>query len=92
MTPAILARAAALLLLTGAAIGAQAARPENDLVLADVLLPAAQERGHILRALAGQLAQRTAPEKQTHGERKRIRALLFAAAEADKTGAAAPLP
>jgi len=57
-----------------------------------VLLPAGRERGHILRTLAGQLAQRTAPEKQTHGERKRIRALLFAAAEADKTGAAAPLP
>ena len=57
-----------------------------------VLLPVGQERGHILRALADQLARRTPPDKQTHGERERIRALLFAAAEADKTGAAAPLP
>jgi len=56
------------------------------------LLPAGQERGRLFRALAGQLAQRTPPEQQTHGERERIRALLFAAAEADKTGAAAPLP
>lgn len=57
-----------------------------------VLLPVGQEKGRILRALAAQLAQRTPPEKQTHGERERIRALLFAAAEADKTGAATPLP
>ena len=48
-----------------------------------VLLPVGQDKGRILRALAGQLARRTPPDKQTRGERERIRALLFAAAEAD---------
>lgn len=48
-----------------------------------VLLPVGQDKGRILRALADQLVRRTPPEKQTRGERERIRALLFEAAEAD---------
>ena len=48
-----------------------------------VLLPVGQDKGRILRALADRLVRRTPPDKQTRGERERIRALLFEAAQAD---------
>lgn len=57
-----------------------------------VLLPVSQQKGHILRALAEQLARRTPPDQQTRGERERIRALLFAAAQTDSAVSPAVRP
>jgi hypothetical protein len=56
------------------------------------LLPVGEGKGHILRALAAQLAQRTPPDRQTPAERERIHALQFEAAEADRTSPQTPRP
>ena len=56
------------------------------------LQPVTEGNGRIYRALAARLAQRTAPDKQTPGERQRISVLQFEAAEADKRSAPATRP
>lgn len=56
------------------------------------LLPVTEGKSRIFRALAAQLAQRTPVDKQTPGERQRIRALEFEAADEDKGISPAPLP
>lgn len=48
------------------------------------LIPVTAGKSRIFHALAAQLAQRTPADKQTPGERGRIRALQFDAAEAEK--------
>lgn len=56
------------------------------------LLPVTEGRSRIFRALAARLARRTPANKQTPGERERIRALEFKAARQDKGIPPAPLP
>jgi len=56
------------------------------------LQPVSEGKSRILRALAARLAQRTPADRQSAAERKRIHALQFDAAEADRTSSPAPPP